>query len=108
MALQRTNEIINATDIDYIDKKDLLSSYASDIVRNAQDRAVYVDALKQEIAKQGFLPDELNKLLTDDGAIDTIQRSLNALEVIKFSTATRVFSYMNTALTTIAEMMRIS
>jgi hypothetical protein len=54
------------------------------------------------------LPDELNKLLTDDGAIDTIQRSLNALEVIKFSTATRVFSYMNTALTTIAEMMRIS
>jgi hypothetical protein len=50
----------------------------------------------------------LNKLLTDDGAIDTIQRSLNALEVIKFSTATRVFSYMNTALTTIAEMMRIS
>lgn len=108
MALQRTNEIINATDIDYIDKKDLLSSYASDIVRNAQDRAVYVDVLKQEIAKQGFLPDELNKLLTDDGAIDTIQRSLNALEVIKFSTATRVFSYMNTALTTIAEMMRIS
>lgn len=108
MALQRTNDIINATDIDYIEKKDLLTKYASDIVRNAQDRAIYVDSLKQEIAKQWFLPDELNKLLTDDGAIDTIQRSLNALEVIKFSTATRVFSYMNTALTTIAEMMRIS
>ena len=107
-ALQRTNKIINATDIDYIDKKDLLSRYASDIVRNAQDKAVYVDSLKHEIAKQWFLPEELNKLLTDDWAIDTIQRSLNALEVIKFSTATRVFSYMNTALTTIAEMMRIS
>lgn len=107
-ALQRTNDIINATDIDYIEKKDLLSSYASAIVRNAQDKAIYVDSLKQEIAKQWFLPDELNKLLTDDGAIDTIQRSLNALEVIKFSTATRVFSYMNTALTTIAEMMKIS
>ena len=105
-SLQRTNDIINATDIDYIDKKDLLSNYAADVVRNAQDRAVYVDSLKQEIAKQWFLPDELNKLLTDDGAIDTIQRSLNALEVIKFSTATRVFSYMNTALTTIAEMTR--
>ena len=107
-ALQRTNEIINATDIDYIEKRDLLSNYASAIVRNAQDKAIYVDSLKQEIAKQWFLPDELNRLLTDDGAIDTIQRSLNALEVIKFSTATRVFSYMNTALTTIAEMMRIS
>ena len=32
---------------------------------------------------------------------------MNALEVIKFSTATRVFSYMNTALTTIAEMKKI-
>jgi hypothetical protein len=84
MALQRTNNIINATDIDYIDKKDLLTKYAWDIVHNAQDKAVYVDSLKQEIAKQWFLPDELNKLLTDDGAIDTIQRSLNALEVIKF------------------------
>ena len=107
-AIQRTNDIINATDIDYIDKKDLLVKYAWDIVHNAQDKAIYVDSLKQEIAKQWFLPDELNKLLTDDGAIDTIQRSLNALEVIKFSTATRVFSYMNTALTTIAEMMKIS
>ena len=107
LAIQRTNEIINASDIDYIDKKDLLTNYASAIVRNAQDRAVYVDSLKQEIAKQWFLPDELNKLLTDEWAIDTIQRSLNALEVIKFSTATKVFSYMNTALTTIAEMMKI-
>lgn len=107
-ALQRTNDIINATDIDYIDKKDLLTKYAWDIVHNAQDKAIYVDSLKQEIAKQWFLPEELNKLLTDDGAIDTIQRSLNALEVIKFSTATKVFSYMNTALTTVAEMMRIS
>jgi hypothetical protein len=52
MALQRTNDIINATDIDYIEKKDLLTKYASDIVRNAQDRAIYVDSLKQEIAKQ--------------------------------------------------------
>jgi hypothetical protein len=27
-AIQRTNDIINATDIDYIDKKDLLVKYA--------------------------------------------------------------------------------
>jgi hypothetical protein len=53
------------------------------------------------------LPEELEFLLSEDQAIDTIQRSLNALEVIKFSTATKVFSYMNTALTTISEMIRI-
>ena len=105
--VQKVNEIINATDIDYISKKDLLSKYASDLVRNAEDRADYVENLKQDIAKQWFLPEELEILLSEDQAIDTIQRSLNALEVIKFSTATKVFSYMNTALSTISEMIRI-
>ena len=52
MAEERTNSIINARDIDYIEKKDLLTNFASAVVRNAQDRAIYVDALKQEIAKQ--------------------------------------------------------
>jgi len=105
---QKVNEIISATDIDYIEKKDLLSKYASDLVRNAEDKAVYAENLKQDIAKQWFLPEELENLLSEDQAIDTIQRSLNALEVIKFSTATKVFSYMNTALLTISEMIRFS
>jgi len=104
----KANEIINATDIDYIDKKDLLSQYASDLVRKAEDNAVRAEILKQDIAKQWFLPEELESLLSEDQAIDTIQRSLNALEVIKFSTATKVFSYMNTALATISEMIRVS
>jgi hypothetical protein len=30
----------------------LLSKYASDLVRNAEDRADYVENLKQDIAKQ--------------------------------------------------------
>jgi hypothetical protein len=46
------NEILNAEDIDYIEKKDMLSSYVSDLVRNAQDRADYAEQLKQDIAKQ--------------------------------------------------------
>ncbi len=105
---QRVNEIVNANDIDYIDKKDLLSPYVSNLVRNAEGKAAEIDSIKQDIAKQWFLPEELETLLSEDQAIDTIQRSLNALEVIKFSTATKVFSYMNTALATISEMMRIS
>ena len=107
-SLSQVNKIIDATDIDYIDKKDLLSNYVSNLVSKAQDNAVYLDSLKQDIAKQWFLPEELEIILQDEQAIDTIQRSLNALEVIKFSTATKVFSYMNTALATIAEMVRVS
>ena len=107
-ASEKVDEIINANDIDYIEKKELLFNYVSDLVRNTEDRVVYAENLKQDIAKQWFLPEELWNLLSEDQAIDTIQRSLNALEVIKFSTATRVFSYMNTALSTISEMIRDS
>ena len=103
----KVNEIINATDIDYIEKKDLLEDYVTKLVNTAQDRAKYAENLKQDIARQWFLPEELEVLLSEDQAIGTIQRSLNALEVIKFSTATKVFSYMNTALSTISEMIKL-
>ena len=106
--LAKVDEIINSNDIDYIEKKELLSNYVSDLVRNAEDRAAHAENLKQDIAKQWFLPEELWSLLSEDQAIDTIQRSLNALEVIKFSTATKVFLYMNSALSTISEMIRVS
>ncbi len=105
---QRVNEIINATDIDYIEKKDLLSNYVSELVSKTKNKAEQVENLKQDNAKQWFLPEELETLLSEDQAISTIQRSLNALEVIKFSTATKVFMYMNTALSTISEMIRVS
>lgn len=105
---QQVNNIINATDIDYIEKKDLLSSYASNLVREAEAWVDTIERLKQDIWKQWFLPDEIWNLLSEDQAIDTIQRSLNAIEVVKFSTATKVFVYMNSALSMIAEMMRIS
>ena len=108
VATSKVNEIINASDIDYIDKKDILSPYASELLRNAQDKANQIETIKQDIARQWFLPAELDTILSDDEAIDTIQRSLNALEVIKFSTATKVFSYMDTALATIASMVRVN
>ena len=107
-SLSDVNKIVNATDIDYIDKKDLLSNYVSNLVSKAQENAKYLDSLKQAIAKQWFLPQELEIILENEETIDTIQRSLNALEIVKFSTATKVFSYMNTALATIAEMVRVN
>ena len=99
--------IVSADDIDYIDKKNILSPYISSLAKNADDNIVRLDSINKEVAKQWFLPEELDKILSEDQAIDTIQRSLNALEVIKFSTAARVFSYMDSALQTISDMVRI-
>ena len=105
---QLVNQIVTASDIDYIEKKDLLSDYVNNLVRGSEDKANTAEELRQNIAKQWFLPQELEILLSENETIDTIQRSLNALEIIKFSTATKVFSYMNTALTTILEMIKMN
>ena len=107
-AKAKVNEIINATDIDYIEKKDLLNPFISDLVREAEWWANQIEVIKQDIAKQWFLPEEISNILSEEQAIDTIQRSMNALEVIKFSTATKVFSYMDSALMTISDMIRVA
>ena len=102
------NKIIDAKDLDYVEKKDILAPYVAELVHDAETNAVKIETLKHDIARQWFLPDELDKILSKDQAIDTIQRSLNALEVIKFSTATKVYSYMNSALQTISDMVRVN
>lgn len=102
------DRIIDAKDLDYIEKKDILTPYVTELIREVENEAVKVEELKHDIAKQWFLPDELDGILSKDQAIDTIQRSLNALEVIKFSTATKVYSYMDSALQTISEMVRVN
>ena len=102
------NRIIDAKDLDYVEKKDILAPYVAELVCDAETNAVKIETLKHDIARQWFLPDELDKILSKDQAIDTIQRSLNALEVIKFSTATKVYSYMNSALQTISDMVRVN
>jgi hypothetical protein len=50
--LSQVNKIIEATDIDYIDKKDLLSNYVSNLVHKTQDNVDYLESLKQDIARQ--------------------------------------------------------
>ncbi len=106
--LSVVNGIIDSRDLNYIEKKDILSPYVAELIRDAETKARRVEDLKHDIARQWFLPGELDGILSKDQAIDTIQRSLNALEVIKFSTAAKVYSYMDSALQTISEMVRVN
>jgi hypothetical protein len=46
------NEIINASDIDYIEKKELLSDYVIDLVKDSEAKARSAETLRQNIAKQ--------------------------------------------------------
>ena len=51
--------------------------------------------LREKMNKEWFFPQELVWILDADNAINSIQRSLISLEVVKFSSAIRVFSLMD-------------
>ena len=51
--------------------------------------------LREKMNRDGFFPQELVDILNTDNAVSSIQRSLNSLEVVKFSSAIRVFSLMD-------------
>ena len=51
--------------------------------------------LREKMNKEGFFPQEIVWILDADNAIGSIQRSLISLEVVKFSSAIRVFSLMD-------------
>jgi hypothetical protein len=50
---------------------------------------------------------EIRNILQNEEAISAIQRSLNSLEIIKFSTALKVFSYMDSVVGLIGDNLRM-
>ena len=47
-------------------------------------------------------------IIKEESSIDTIQRALSALEIVKFTTAIHVFSHMDSVLTVMANMLGIN
>jgi hypothetical protein len=46
------NKIIDAKDLDYVEKKDILAPYVAELVRDAETNAVKIETLKHDIARQ--------------------------------------------------------
>jgi hypothetical protein len=95
--------IIDTPDLSYAQKKDILRAKVSSLSSNIANKAQNIEDIKKDIARFGFLPQEIRTILQGDEAIATIQRSLNSLEIIKFSTALNVFSYMESAVSIISD-----
>jgi hypothetical protein len=99
--------ITNANNISYIQKKDILAPKLTTINTNVNNNADEIETIKKDIARYGFLPLEIRNILQNEEAISAIQRSLNSLEIIKFSTALKVFSYMDSTVGLIADSLRM-
>jgi hypothetical protein len=105
---QNIDTITRANDLTYAEKKTILKEKISALNATITNQINEVENTKKDIARYGFLPLEIREILQNEEAISAIQRSLNALEIIKFSTAIRVFSYMDSTMSLIGDSLRIT
>ena len=89
--------IINATDLSYTNKKNIIEPALNSIVSNTNTKIDTLEEINSSIVKNYFLPQEIRDILGEKWTTD-IQRALSSLEIIKFNTASKVFIYLDSIL----------
>ncbi len=93
--LTRVDDLLKDATLNFNQKKDDLQRsllrFWNEIITIKND----TKTLREKMNKEGFFPQEIVWILDADNAISSIQRSLISLEVVKFSSAIRVFSLMD-------------
>ena len=79
----------------YVQKKDILQDKLSKVANKIISTREETKELRERMNKDWFFPQELVDILKESNWIDAIQRSLLSLEIVKFSSAMRVFSLMD-------------
>ncbi len=92
-------QVIWATDINYIHKWKILTNVFKNLSNETISLQKKIEQSKWNITKYWFSPKEINDILWwDETDHISLQRSLLSLEVIKFSTAVKVFWLLYTFL----------
>lgn len=101
-------QIINDPTINYLQKKEILqqafTSFATKFVQDQQQ----LTTVKEEISKYGFFSQEMYDLLNTQNYTTSIKQYLLSLEIIKFSSAVKVFSYLDTFVTNLSSALHES
>ena len=97
-AKEKITKIIKDLSLNYVQKRDILQSVANKIGTSILDLKWKIQQDTNALNKDWFFPAELVWILKQDNAVGSIQRSLLSLEVVKFSSAIKVFSLMDTFL----------
>lgn len=99
--------ILQDKHLSYVQKKDLLqqalNSFSNIFISNSQRLA----SLKEDISKYGFFSQEIYNLFENQPSSTSIKTYLISLEIIKFSSAIKVFSYLDTFVSSLANILNI-
>lgn len=99
------DKVIADKSLSYIQKKDILqrslNNFASVFIANTQK----LSTLKWDISKYGFFSQELYDQIENQEYSTSIKKYLLSLEIIKFSSAIKVFSYLDTFVSSLANAL---
>lgn len=87
----KVENLITNDEIDYIDKYDQLKQFIIEIWSNTLANSPKIKEIEANIWKYWFLPEEVHETIEDN----TIQRSFLWIETIKYYTALKTFSYLD-------------
>lgn len=94
-------------DYSFIEKKDTINTAITAYAKSITTAKNSLAESKQNIAKYGYIPIEVDTILWDDTKITTIENSLLSLETIKFASAINVFSYLDTFLNSLSKTLSL-
>lgn len=101
------DKVIQEKNLSYIQKKDILqralNGFSASFVANTNR----LNTLKEDISKYGFFSQELYSMLENESYSTSIKKYLLSLEIIKFSSAIKVFSYLDTFVSSLANALRM-
>lgn len=100
--------LLNSPRLSYVQKKDIFQNGITALAGDMARQYTALDSLKSEITKNGFFPMDLMSIFGDEKDDVFIKKSLLSLEVIKFSTAIKVFSYLDTFIQGLANLLNMS
>ncbi len=103
----KIKNLISAPGLNYPQKKDLLQETATDFGQKTIELKKEIKTITDQLNKDVFFPEELVTILKENNSVSSIQRSLLSLEVVKFSSAMKVFSLMDVFLTSLSNELSI-
>jgi hypothetical protein len=93
-AKNTSKEIIQSRNLNYLHKKDILENNMESLTQKTIENAQKLDSIKKEIIKYGFIPQQLYTIIETQQGTSWIKKRIALIENIKFLTAFKAFSYM--------------
>ncbi len=102
------NTIVNDQSLNYILKKEVLNRAVDQLSKSAITQYSKLDEIKQDIGSYGFFPKDVQTFAASTFVDNSLQKSLIAVEAIRFSTALTFFSNLDTFVQQFSSFLTIS